>query len=283
MIVEKVVAKQYQGTLIQLLGSDVEDFLQRLASIDIASIGEDKATLSAFLNAKANILAVFYVLKKHSNLNLLVCQTYKNDVLSYIEKMHFSEDVQLNTQDINWLEVRYEKPPSYLSTLKGYTLQSWNIKGKTIGGLFYLKADLSPKDLACLEKMVDTRQFHVLECQAKNPGIDSHLFRHIMILDGPFDHFVSRNKGCYPGQEVVEKIYSIGRRPKKMLCCQIDTSNSIEIPENLLSENGKKIGKILHTAKVDSQTYIGLAVVHRNLQAGQGFTEFNQCQVKMPL
>lgn len=275
------IAKQYQGTLIQFLGKDSEDFLQRLTSIDVISIQENQPTLSAFLNAKANILAVFYVLKRNSTLNLLVCQTYENDVMSYIEKMHFSEDIQLNTQEVNWLEIRYEKLPEDLNTLDGYTLQSWNINGRIIQGLFHLETDFSTRQLF-LEKIVDTHQFCALECQAKSPGLDSKLFRHIMILDGPFDHFISRNKGCYPGQEVVEKIYSIGRRPKKMLCCQIDTLASIEAPQSLLSE-GQRVGKILHIAKINSQTYMGLAVVRHNLQAYQMSTELNQYPVKIIL
>ena len=82
--------------------------------------------------------------------------------------------------------------------------------------VFQSEIDHLPKDvLTFLENNVNKHQFHLLECQSISPGIDSNVFRYIMILDGPFDYFLSRNKGCYPGQEVVEKVYNIGRRPKK--------------------------------------------------------------------
>ena len=275
------IAKKYQGILVQLLGCDGQAFLQRLTSIDVTMIKEGDMVLSAFLDAKASVLAVFYLFKKHSQLSLLVSDTYKKEVIEYIDKMHFFEDFQLNIEDVSWLEVRYKNLPSKLKNANGYTLKNWNINQKIIKGrvLFHNEINTSIKDF--LEKSLNEHQFHLYECQSISPCIDSNLFRSIMILDGPFDHFLSRDKGCYPGQEVAEKIYSIGRRPKKMVCCQIDTaSTSIEVPENLLAEN-KKVGKLLHVVELDKQTCMGLAILRHTCDALKMLTELKEYQVRI--
>ena len=276
------VAKKYQGILIQFLGSDGQAFLQRLASTDIKKAKEGCMTLSSFLDAKASILAVFYIFKRHSQLHLLVSNSYRQSVIDYIDKMHFSEDLQLNIENVNWLEIRYECLPSHLKNIKGYTLKEWNINKKIIKGqmLFQTEIEYFTKDISVfLENSINERQFHLMECQSISPGIDSNVFCSIMILDGPFDDFLSRDKGCYPGQEVVEKVYSIGRRPKKMVCCQIDiTSASIKVPENLLFEN-KKVGKLLYVTELEAQKCIGLAVLRHTCKALKMSTELEKYQV----
>ena len=56
---DSFVVKKYQGILVQFLGSDGQAFLQRLTSIDITKVKEGDMALSAFLDAKASIIAVF--------------------------------------------------------------------------------------------------------------------------------------------------------------------------------------------------------------------------------
>ena len=134
-----VVAKKYQGILIQFLGPDGQAFLQRLASTDIIEVKEGYMIPSSFLDAKASILAVFYIFKKHSQLHLLVSDTYKQNVTDYIDKMHFSEDIKLNIENVNWLEARYEYLPSQLKGTIGYTLRDWNINQRIIKGQMCFK------------------------------------------------------------------------------------------------------------------------------------------------
>ena len=276
------IAKECQGILIQFLGSDGQAFLQRLASIDITKIEEGYMVLSAFLDAKASVIAIFYIFKKDSHFHLLVSDTYKNEVTEYIEKMHFAEDLKLNFESVSWLEVRYESIPSQLQGIDGYTLRNWNVSQKNIKGQVLFHNEISHLDiLTFLKKGIHQEKFHLLECRAISPGIDSNLFRYIMILDGPFDHLLSRDKGCYPGQEVVEKIYSIGRRPKKMVYCQVDTSVPIEVPENLLVEN-KKVGKLL-CAFLSGELSAGLAILRHTCDDLEMMTELKKYQVRIIL
>ena len=200
--------------------------------------------------------------------------------------MHFSEDLKLNVEDVSWLEMRYEELPSHLSDMNGYTLKDWSVNQKIIKGQILFRTEMThlKKDIVTfLEESINKQQFNLLECHAISPGIDSNLFRYIMILDGPFDHLLSRDKGCYPGQEVVEKIYNIGRRPKKMKCCQIDTPfTSIKMPEVLLFEN-KKVGKLLCVFQLSEQACLGLAILRYTCHALEMVTELKKYQVRVIL
>lgn len=258
------LAKQIQGIFIELSGSDAQSFLQRLTSIDINALKKNQPTPASFLDSTAKPIAVFYIFQNETNLNLLVSQIYKEKVLSYLEKMHFSEDIQWHIQNIQWTEVRYTQDLS----IHGYPLPDWKFQEKTIKGQLLFKEALN---ISHLNITIHANDFHIMECLAKNPGIDSDIFNHIMVLDGPFDYFISRNKGCYPGQEVVEKIYSIGRKPKKIICCQIEPP-LLSVPETLIFQD-KKIGKILLAYCKDHQVSIGLAVVRHSFEMTQMTTE----------
>ena len=105
--------------------------------------------------------------------------------------------------------------------------------------------------------------FDYLSILAKNPSIDNSCFQSVMILDGPFDHFISRKKGCYPGQEVIEKIHAYGRRPKEMfalkLDSQLDTTNAL-----YLFKDGLKLGQTWGPLVHKNKSLVALGFVQRN-------------------
>ena len=274
----EAIAKKCHGVEITLKqnhpeGCSLLDFLQRLLPIKLENIEEHILTPSVFLDGKARIRSVFYICKLglENNFSLWVSHQYANDVCDYLESMRFAEDdPELSCQDIDWLEIRYKTPTSKQEKPFFYhSLPEWSIQKTPIYGLAVKsnhKTDLfsiEGQEASTMDQWIDDDLFHLLECCVKRPGIDSAIYRDLMVLDGPFDHFLSRGSGCYPGQEVVEKVYSIGRRPKTLLCCQIHTTH-FETPENLLYK-GKKVGKILYKAPIQEKHIDGNIATLYNL------------------
>ncbi len=62
-----------------------------------------------------------------------------------------------------------------------------------------------------------------------------------LILEAPANSYVHRDKGCYPGQEVVERVFTYGQVAKKLM--KIQLNEPLKAGENL-SAGGKVIGKI---------------------------------------
>ena len=199
------IFKHFSGAKITFDGEDAFDFLQRLSAQDIL-LADNNLVQGIFLDKRARVIGPFYCIRDEYY-RLIISDEFKNDVISYIEKMHFSEDLKFSVENIVWTEERYTDAPTEVAAHK---LTDWSLD-VVYKGVFYEKV------LADDMK----HEFERLSYMAKSPGIDNVCFKSIMILDGPFDHFISRNKGCYPGQEVVEKIYQ-NRRPKEMFVCHIE-------------------------------------------------------------
>ena len=250
-----MISKIFNGVTIELIqqngGCSPIDFLQRLLPIPISSLKKQTFTPTAFLNGRAKIMTVFYLFKKDSNhIQLWVDLEYKQDTINYLESMRFAEDdPQVHIQPTQWIEIRSED--SFQSPVKTYPLPDWQIHNKSIQGWLVEAKDELAFSKGQFKEPIEREIFNILSYQAKSPSMDFALFRDLMILDGPFDHFLSRDSGCYPGQEVVEKIYSIGRRPKEMACCQIHAPH-LDTPENLFFE-GKKIGRLLSVIPIQRE------------------------------
>jgi folate-binding protein YgfZ len=69
---------------------------------------------------------------------------------------------------------------------------------------------------------------------------------------------VSDQKGCYPGQEVIEKIISLGS-PSKKLCLLEGVLENISLPTKLLGQNGTEAGIL-----TSYDQGFALAIVKRN-------------------
>ena len=239
------ITKHFKGIKISLEGKDSFDFLNRLSSQDPASIKNGLAP-SAFLDRRAKVISPFY-LTHDENYHLIVSEEYKKDTTHYIDQMHFGEDLKINIQDITWTEERFLNTPTQTAD---HHLPDWHLD-KTYKGAFY-------------EKPIGNNmkhEFEIISYQALSPGIDNICFRGIMILDGPFDCYISRQSRCYPGQEVIEKIHQ-RRRPKEMFVCQIDSQLAGGLP--LFKEN-RKVGELLGPipGKIQKES-LALAFVRSN-------------------
>ena len=92
-----------------------------------------------------------------------------------------------------------------------------------------------------------------------------------IILETGFDRAVARNKGCYPGQEVVERIFTYGSVNRKLMCVSIDCAGGsmadpiASLPLPLLVDD-KPVGNLVSVESCpdDAHRAIGLAYVHRN-------------------
>jgi folate-binding protein YgfZ len=68
---------------------------------------------------------------------------------------------------------------------------------------------------------------------------------------------VHDDKGCYPGQEVIEKIISLGSPPKR-LCLLEGKLENVKLPAKLFGENGSDAGMLTSYANG-----VGLGIIKR--------------------
>jgi folate-binding protein YgfZ len=119
-------------------------------------------------------------------------------------------------------------------------------------------------DLDRISKLTPKIAYEFLEDGSTNP------------LEVNLRHAIHDNKGCYPGQEVIEKIISLGSPPRKLCLLELlPGENRAEshledaLPRSILdSATGAEVGTLTSFSK-----NLGLAIVKRTHQKiGQTFT-----------
>jgi folate-binding protein YgfZ len=83
-----------------------------------------------------------------------------------------------------------------------------------------------------------------------------HLFVETQLYD-----FIDRNKGCYPGQEVIEKVFTYGRLPRKILPVQFSRKPEGDLPMNLLM--GDDTIGFISSVYQDGESFFGMATLKR--------------------
>jgi len=112
----------------------------------------------------------------------------------------------------------------------------------------------------------DDEQF-ARRCLANIPKFPEELAHNLIFSETPLSNSVSFTKGCYVGQEVIEKIDARGKAPRKLVTFSttdpIDSSFDLESSKNLtaiISGVRKPFGEIISTRKWNSFV-LGFAIV----------------------
>ncbi len=82
---------------------------------------------------------------------------------------------------------------------------------------------------------------------------------------------VHLNKGCYPGQETVGRVQSLGRPPRRLVRLQLDGSAEAlpAVGAPVLSD-GRPVGRMGSSARHYEEGPIGLALIKRNVPVDAG-------------
>ena len=208
-------------SLLEVTGKDAKDFLHRLSTVSF------KQHLSipiygAFLNGQGKLISLFTAFETaQDQIQLFVEPSMLSATQKYLEQMHFSEDLKIAVQPKFCLEFRNEKA----SRPEAISAYNWGIPG------FYLFTD-SPIDTKQFSdyRILSQEKFDALRAQYGFAKPLQDLTNDHLLLEAGLEDWIDRNKGCYPGQEVVEKIYTYGRLPRKITRVTFSKKLDVAIP-----------------------------------------------------
>lgn len=246
-------------------GKDRVDFLNRLTSQRIVFAKPGEVLPAAFLKANGTPVALFHLWIREQDIVLIGKHVLEAQILKFIDDFHFGEDLKVEKwKGIYVYEIRQKK----LFTPKDFTilpLEPWSIKAGIVERAYVLSEhdfDTVAEGLGAI-KVSDEENF-MHRAYAGVPEHPEEFSDSNIILEGPFDVYVHRNKGCYPGQEVVERIYTYGNVAKKIMTFKI--SDKISDFESLrcaeIYAEGKVVGNILSLCNTVNGV-LGFAIVKR--------------------
>jgi folate-binding protein YgfZ len=223
-------------TWISLIGPDARDFLHRLSTVNVQALPEGRGAPGFFLNASGRIRAAFTLWCYRPGEYAL--ETAWGPVLELIEQFHFAE--KLTASEVPglacaWLFDADSLPPApFETTAIDEEIRLCN-HGSADYGRPWITAWGRP---ARLEQWLDrtfpeARAATLDELErwrigAARPRAGAEINEGAIPLELGLREGIAENKGCYPGQEVIERIISLGAPARRL--ARLDGSGPAPAP-----------------------------------------------------
>lgn len=246
----------------EVRGADAASFLHRMLSNEVKNLKIGEGRYQALLDRKAMVQSLFYLIRLESERFLAITPpSLTQKTFSTLNKMKFIEKVVLT-------DVSHERGlitvigPKAAEALSGLNLPSEaNLASEATGivtwredifafPVFHVSfpkeenskiADLSSKTIPLSEEGLK-----YLWMISGFPEYGRDLGDQNILLETPIPVAHQRNKGCYPGQEVVERIstYGKGRTPKRL--CRLSLAGEYHVSggAEIYDAQGQKVGTL---------------------------------------
>jgi folate-binding protein YgfZ len=251
---------------LRVAGPDATDFLHRITSQDIKSLKDGDAKGCALLNSDGTIVSLFDILKFEEGYLFVIDENLKEKTQQGLEKLHFAEDLKVEdlSSQMKFLSVqgdvaKKDSPPEF-----GIVLEESDFE-ENKPGLHILinskEGDKYKNDLGA--KVLSLRLWDLMRLESGRVG-SKDLSESTLVLEAPLDGYVSQNKGCYPGQEVVERIFTYGNISKKIVGVKLLENRSRSDSKAKLFSNSENAGNLISSASIPwSGKTLGFGLVRK--------------------
>lgn len=229
---------------VTLNGPDAKEFLHRLTTVHVKGLQIGQGKPGCFLNSLGKIRAYFTLWNYQTDGYAFEFDAghsgkWKTELFNLIDQYTFGEKITLQdaTSELNCCWIFLDKVSPAETAIGPLS------PGQTIVNADGIRISLQSKNSSVapldhhwvtvwgkagqLEQWLDrsfpgarSLTFEEVEqwrIQALEPRIDKEITDSVMPLEVGLQDTISPNKGCYPGQEVIEKIIARGSPPRRLV------------------------------------------------------------------
>jgi folate-binding protein YgfZ len=252
--------------VIEIAGPDSLDYLQRMSTANMKPLTVGFNASGAFLTGKGTLISIGTFLCVEANRFLfIVSPNQTENALTHLEMFHFQEKIEIKDRTSELALIGLWRSKENL--LK----QSWQSSREKNLSYALLPRDEYGKVILELHKQglafLGMRLFHYFRIQAGLPWMGWEVGPADLVLEAGLDDFVARNKGCYPGQEVVERIFTYGQVNRKLMRVKIEGQGLESVPQEqeIKQDDGTVVGtlkSLMANPKLEDPGF-GLAYVRK--------------------
>lgn len=286
------IADRNHRSLLEVTGADRASWLHNLTTNHIRDLGVGDGQYAYALNLQGRILFDMNVLVHEEKFWLDIDRRFVETALPHFEKYTIVEDVKMTDVTNDYVRIGFTGPLTIeaMQTLGashaqampalGVTKIKWQDQTLTmirhdfcgpLGAEFFVPADQAIKFWQSWTKDGATHQAipvgdEALEIHRIESGIPRSGFEitddYLPAETKQLDRAVSYNKGCYLGQEVVERMRSRGVVARQLCGLVIEGETLPHTGAEILSSDDKPIGNITSACRSIAQdSVIGLGYV----------------------
>jgi tRNA-modifying protein YgfZ len=277
-----VIIDQRRRDRLEFNGADTGSFLNRLLSFAIQDLSVGEGARPFMLNARGRIVLTFTCLKVAEDAFIVdAIVGHGGEITTRIDMFHFGEDFRMDdiSESTSMLTVAGAGAARLLESLQlPLPDTSWSHVETRLNGA-QLRIVNAPRtshptfDIWCASDEFDAlwaglteagalpcgqRAFDALRVIGGVPQHPSEFGEHTTPLDSGGHDGLTDGKGCYPGQEVIERTLALGR-PALTLVSVLSTE-TIEVGSKLMNED-RDVGTITSGVALPNEGWIGLALI----------------------
>lgn len=275
--------------LVTASGEDRVTFLHGMLSNDVKALRAGGGTYAALLTQQGKIVSDVRVYADDDRLLLDVPADRTDAVKTALEKFIVADDVELTVRDdehplvgltgasstaVLGRALGTALPPraslahrTYAfagSTLRVVAVDEVDGPGYLVCGLPALADELWPALRNAGAEPIAMATLNILRIEAGVPWYGVDMDEDTLLMETNLDRAVSFTKGCYLGQEVVERVSARGKVNKKLTGVRVE-GDTVPAAGTLLRATGRDIGRITSTVRSPALgQVIALAYVHRD-------------------
>ncbi|MGA9724985.1 MAG: glycine cleavage T C-terminal barrel domain-containing protein [Candidatus Binatus sp.] len=278
--------------IVRVTGDDRASFLHGMCTADVKGAKPGSILPALFLTEHAHVISDAFIWVTADVLILDVDADAWTRTRAHLEKLLVADDVEF--EDGSELAVIDVEGPAALDATDASSLAPWTFieaGGSIVGNL--LRYGGPAASVIARRDSIDSTIAAIL---AKTPGsrrADSGLLETIRIengvalvgvdtndktiaLEARLNRAISFNKGCYLGQETIERATARGGLKKRMFGLKFSNAH---VPDAgaVVSLDGKEVGRVTSVVRSPRFGAIGLAILHHSawrpgaeLKVGEG-------------
>ena len=294
-----LVERSHLGRL-KVGGADAIDLLDRLSTnrLDGMLVGEVEGTV--LTTNKGRIIDLLFVVRQDDHLLVVTGPETRQRVAEWIDFYTFIEDVVVEdvSERTAMLTVAGRKAKDALPQFSDMPLS--DSVQLTICGIDALVLHTEMSGIVGYDFIVSTDDAPALRGALIDVGVvpvGTHATELVRVgygvaeyggelhedynpLEAGLKDYISFNKGCYIGQEVVARLNTYDKVQKHLMCLYLDAGDAPELPSALMHE-GKQVGTLTSAVEaLDGDRAYGLGYV-RKAHAQEGARLLTESGVKV--
>jgi aminomethyltransferase len=267
---------------IRVLGEDNVRLLHAMSTNDVKTLAEGAGLYTFFLNDKGRILADAYVYRVAETV-LLDTEPETADLLrEHLDRYIIADDVTLEDETGTLAAIAIEGPGSFEACAAfglpvpatAFATAPWKtgfVARVSVTGAPGLRVFLPVTEIVSLTAKLElagipqasAAEVRVVRLEQGTPRFGEDISARYLAPETQIAHAVHSNKGCYLGQEIVERVRAQGQVHRLLTPVTIAGTQALEPGAKVLAD-GKPVGEITSAAYSDAQgKVVALAYMRR--------------------
>ncbi|HLH03544.1 MAG TPA: glycine cleavage T C-terminal barrel domain-containing protein [Bryobacteraceae bacterium] len=253
---------------ILVTGEDRARLLHALSTNDIQNLGPGETVYAFFLNEKGRVIGDAYISNFGEGLWVDTEPELRESLFSHLERYIIADDVTLTDISHQYALIAIEGPNARAMQVSQQPVTNASTTGQPAIRAFVPLAEREAY-LARLAQLgipqASKEESRVVRIENGVPRYGDDISDRYLAAETQVAHAVHPNKGCYLGQEIVERVRSQGQVHRLLTPLRI-SGTDVPAPGTRLHSDGREVGEI--TSAVYSPAFaevVALGYVRREV------------------